>query len=55
MSDRVEACQRVCSECKREGVDDARSGLCESCIGRHETRTVRLMFRTVENMRSWQR
>ncbi len=53
-SDRFEACQLVCRQCRREGVDDVKSGLCESCIARHEDRVVRSMIRTVENMRRWQ-
>lgn len=48
-----EPCQVVCRECRREGVDDVVSGLCERCIGRHEDRLVRAMARTVENMRRW--
>ena len=51
---KIEACLLVC-QCGREGVDDVASDLCESCIRRHEDRTVRAMKRTVTNMKRWQK
>lgn len=55
MPDWSEACQRVCVQCHRESVTDVKSGLCEVCIQRVEDRTVRAMFRMVEQMRRWGR